>query len=173
MRKYLLQFNLLTLKKGVLHHLYINNDVEYHQMILPIKYQTHVLCLLHDGQGHQGLECTPGLCQQSLYWNTMLQDVTNYVKNCPHCQTVKGDYVDPKTKLGTIIAHNPVDLLYIDFTKVVPLQDGKVNILVLTDVFTKFSQAFITPNQKALTIAKILVDKWFYMYGIPTLIHSD
>ena len=37
-RKYLLQFKRLTLKKGVLHHLYINNDVEYHQMILPIKY---------------------------------------------------------------------------------------------------------------------------------------
>ena len=29
-RKYLLQFNRLTLKKGVLHWLYINNDVEYH-----------------------------------------------------------------------------------------------------------------------------------------------
>ena len=33
-RKYLLQFEQLTLKKGVLHHLYINNDVEYHQLIL-------------------------------------------------------------------------------------------------------------------------------------------
>ena len=33
-RKYLLQFDWLTLKKGVLHHLYINNDVEYHQLIL-------------------------------------------------------------------------------------------------------------------------------------------
>ena len=41
-RKYLLQFYWLTLKKGVLHCLYINNDVEYHQMILPIKYQALV-----------------------------------------------------------------------------------------------------------------------------------
>ena len=48
-RKYLLQFERLTLKKGVLHHLYINNDVEYHQLILPIKYQAQVLKLLHDG----------------------------------------------------------------------------------------------------------------------------
>ena len=54
-RKYLLQFKRLTLKKGVLHHLYINNDVEYHQLILPIKYQAQVLKLLHDGQGHQGI----------------------------------------------------------------------------------------------------------------------
>ena len=90
-RKYLLQFNWLTLKKVMLHHLYINNEVEYHQMILPIKYQTQVLCLLHDGQGHQGWECTLALCWERFYWNIMFQDIINYVKNFPHCQTVKGD----------------------------------------------------------------------------------
>ena len=66
-----------------------------------------------------------------------------------------------------------MDLVCIDFTKVDPSKDGKENILVLTDAFTKFSQAFVTPNQKAITIAKILVDKWFYTYGIPAHIHSD
>ena len=78
----------------------------------------------------------------------MFQNVTNYVKTCPHCQTVKGDYIDPKTKPGTIIANNPMDLLCINFTKVDPSKSGKGNILVLTDAFTKFSQAFVTPNQK-------------------------
>ena len=97
----------------------------------------------------------------------MFQDVTNYVKTCPQCQMVKGDYTDPKTKLGTIIANNPMGLLCIDFTKVDPLKSSKENILVLTDTFTKFSQASITPNQKVLMMAKILVEKWFYMYGIP------
>ena len=166
-RKYLLQFNRLTLKKGVLHQLYIHNDVEFHQMVLPIKYQAQVLQLLHDGQGHQGIERTIALCQEQFYWNTMFQDVTKYVKECPRCQITKGDYTKPNTILGVIIANNPMDLMCIDFTKVDPLKDGKENILVLTDTFTKFSQAFVTPNQKAITIAKILVDKWFYMYGIP------
>ena len=59
-----------------------------------------------------------------------------------------------------------MDLLCINFTKVDPSKSGKENILVLTDAFTKFSLGFVTPNQKALTIAKILVDKWFYVYGI-------
>ena len=95
------------------------------------------------------------------------------MKNCPHCQTAKGDYVDPKTKLDSIVAHNLLDLLCIDFTKVYPSKDGKETIKVLTDTFTKLSQAFVTPNQKALTIAKIPVDKWFYVYGIPRQIHSD
>ena len=106
-RKYLLQFDQQTLRKGVLHQLYINNDVEYHQLILPVKYQAQVLNLLHVGQGHQGLERTLALCQERFYWNTMFQDVTNYVKTCPQCQTAKGDYTDPKTKPGTIIANKP------------------------------------------------------------------
>ena len=88
-------------------------------------------------------------------------------KNFPHCQTAKGDHVDPKPKPGTLIAHNPMNLLCVDFTTVDPSKDGKENILVLTDAFTKFSQAFVTPNQKVLTIAKILMDKWFYVYGVP------
>ena len=45
--------------------------------------------------------------------------------------------------------------------------------MVLTDAFSKYSQAFIMSNQKALTVTKLLVDKWFSVYGIPSRIHSD
>ena len=68
---------------------------------------------------------------------------------------------------------NLLDLLCINFLKVDPLKDGKENILVLNDAFTKFNQACIANNQKTLTIAKILVDKWFYIYKILACIHSD
>ena len=44
---------------------------------------------------------------------------------------------------------------------------------MLADAFTKCSQAFVTPHQKVITIAKILLDKWFYVYSIPAHIHSD
>ena len=72
-KKYLLQFDRLTLKKGVLHQLYINSNIEYHQLILPIKYQAKVLNLLHDGQAHQRLECTLALCWERFYWNYHVQ----------------------------------------------------------------------------------------------------
>ena len=103
----------------------------------------------------------------------MFQDVTKYVKECPQCQIAKGDYIKPNAIPGVIIANNPMDLMCIDFTKVDPSKDGKENILVLTDVFTKFSQAFVTPNQKVITVAKILVDRWFYVYDIPAHINSN
>ena len=72
-----------------------------------------------------------------------------------------------------LVANNPLDLLCIDFLKIDLSKDGKENVLVLTDAFTKFSQAFVTNNQKVITIAKTIVNKWFYISGIPAFIHSD
>ena len=90
----------------------------------------------------------------------MFTEVDNYLSNCEHCQFSKGYYTGPKTQMGSLTAKQP-------------LEKVEENILVLTDAFSKFSQAFVMPNQKALIVAKILVDKWFNIYGIPSWIHSD
>ena len=66
-----------------------------------------------------------------------------------------------------------MDLLFIDFMKVGPSKDRKENILVMPDTFSKFSVAVVMTNQQVKTVAKALVDKWFYTYGIPSRIHSD
>ena len=102
----------------------------------------------------------------------MNHDATEYVTNCHWCHVAKGHYTGLHTQQGSLVANNPLDLLCIDFLKVDPLRDGKENTLVLSDASTKFSQPFITNNQKALTITKILVEKWFYVYGILGHIHS-
>ena len=67
----------------------------------------------------------------------------------------KGPYVGPKTQTNTIITNGPLDLLCVDFTTMDPSRDGKENVLVLTDAFSKFSQAFVILHQKALTMAQI------------------
>ena len=33
--------------------------------------------------------------------------------------------------------------------------------------------AVAAPNEQAKTVAKALVDRWFYTHGIPSRIHSD
>ena len=103
----------------------------------------------------------------------MLYDIQSWVKNCQHCKTAKGPYTDPEPPQGSIVANNPMDLLLIDFMKLDPSKNGKENVLVMTDAFSKFCVAVITPNQKAKMVAKALIDKWFYTYGIPARIHSD
>ena len=96
----------------------------------------------------------------------MNHDATEYVTNCHWCHVAKDHYTGLHMQQGSLVANNPLDLLCTDFVKVNPSRDSKENILVLTDAFTKFSQAFITYNQKALTVTKILVEKWLYVYDI-------
>ena len=142
-------------------------------MILSIKYQVQMLLMLHDGQCYQGRERTIVLCRECFYWNTIYKDVAEYVKNCPWCWVAKGHYVGLKTKPDSNIAKEPLDILCVNFTKIDPSRDGKKDVLVLTDAFSTLSQVFVTPNQKALTMAKIIVDKWLYICGVPAHIHSD
>ena len=60
-----------------------------------------------------------------------------------------------------------------DFTQLEKSSDGRENVLVLTDVFTKFTMAVATKDQKAVTVAKILVKECFHKIGIPNRLHSD
>ena len=57
-RQLMYQFHRLILKDGVLHRLYIHNDVEYHQLVLPQRYHKKVLQSLHNDLGHQGIDRT-------------------------------------------------------------------------------------------------------------------
>ena len=129
--------------------------------------------MLHGDYGHPEVDQTLALVRERFYWGTMDQNVTKYVTNCHWCHVAKGHYTGPQTQQWLLVANNPLDLLCMDFLKVDPLKDGKENILVLTNAFAKFSQAFVTNNQKALTITKTLVNKWFYIYGNSGCIHSD
>ena len=84
-----------------------------------------------------------------MYWSTLLQNVTNWVKQCRQCQAAKGSYIDPNPSQASIIVNNPMDLLCIDFIKVNQSKDGKENVLAMTNAFSKFSETVIKPNQQA------------------------
>ena len=60
--------NLHAIIKGVLDCLYINNDLEYHKLVLPDFYCVQVLQMFHDGKGHQGTNRT--ICVRSTFIGT-------------------------------------------------------------------------------------------------------
>ena len=96
----------------------------------------------------------------------MSKDFQDWVSKYHHCQVARGDYTQPKPKIGHLEVHNPLDLVCLGFTIIDPSKSGKENVLVITNAFTKFSLMVCTPNQTAKTVAKILVEKWFHVYGV-------
>jgi transposase InsO family protein len=46
-------------------------------------------------------------------------------------------------------------------------------ILCITDAFTKHAVVTSIPNKDAQTVAKAILEQWFYKFGIPAQIHTD
>ena len=88
-------------------------------------------------------------------------------------KTAKGPHTDPEPPRVSMVANRDTDLLCLDFMKEDPGKNRKENIIVMMDASSKFSVAVMTPNHKAKTIEKALVDKWFDTYRIPARIHSN
>ena len=73
-----------------------------------------------------------------------------------------------------ILATHPMQIVHIDFLTIESRKTDKDdNVLVVTDQFTRFAQAFVTISQTAQATAKTLSDKYFVYYGFPEMIISD
>ena len=62
--------------------------------------------------------------------------------------------------MNIINVTRPLELVHIDFLTIeAPRKDKDVNILVVTDHFTRYAQAYITRSQMAPVVAQYLVGK--------------
>ena len=142
------------------------------QLIVPTAMLQQILEALHDSAGHQASAKTLQLARSQCYWPNMTTQIEEYCWNCAWCMVAKAGKA-VKTSMGSILASKPLKVVAMDLTVLEPSSSGLENVLVITDVFTKFTQAFPTRDQKAKSVAKILVTEWFVRYGIPKRLHSD
>ncbi len=152
------QWKRLKLQDGVLYRTIIDpQKQEVQQLVLPEILKERVIRSLHNDMGHQGLERTLLLARSRCYWPGMYADVEKWIKSCERCVFSKMPQPRIRTPLGHLITDQPLSVLAIDFTLLERSSDGKENVPVMTDVFTKFSLAVPTKDQKASTVAKVLV----------------
>lgn len=142
------------------------------QLLLPQEFRTTVLQSLHDQSGHLGFDKTYGLIRERFYWPRMKVQVERYCKSCPRCIQRK---TLPKrvAELSHLNSDGPMDLVCMDFLTIEPDSRNICNVLVVTDHYTRYAQAFATKDQKASTVAKVLWEQYFVHYGLPRRMHSD
>ena len=149
-----------------------NRDQPSLQFVLPAKFRLQAMEACHNDIGHLGVERSLDLLKDRFYWAGMAKDMENHIKSCDRCLRFKAK--PHKTELHPILATHPMELVHIDY---LTIESGKtdkdINVLVVTDHFTRYAQAYVTKTQTAKVVAQTLWDRYFMHYGLPEKILSD
>ena len=172
-KQLLREFARLQIHHGVLYRRKTRSDkTSSLQLVLPVTYRKEAIVKLHNDLGHMGIERTVALAKNRFYWPKMAEEIEDWIKHCVRCLARK---TLPKTAapLHNIVTKGPMELVCMDFLSLEQDKSGKKSILVVTDHFTRYAQAFATRDQTAGTVAKVLWEEYFQHYGLPKRLHSD
>ena len=148
-----------------------DHDTDTYQFVVPVKYRLVALDLLHDQFGHLGIDRTTALSCERFFWPKMSEEIRQYIQNCERCLRYKQK---PEwAELKPLEASYPLELVHMDYLKIGGKDDPHSNVLVVTDHFTRYSQAYVTTNQQAATAAKVFIKEFVNNYGWPTKILTD
>ena len=142
------------------------------QLCLPKPYRKEALEGCHDNVGHLGLGRTIDLLRDRFYWPHMMDQTKEYVGSCQRYQIAKGK--QQLAPLQPYHADTPMELVHMEYLTIEHGRTNRdVNILIITDHYSRFAQAIKTPNQTAIARAQAAWDSFFSKYGFPEKIVTD
>ena len=171
------QFDRLGMKGDVLCRKWVGSGdlPDRWQIIMPRTRKRAVLQQMHDAPlgGHLGTEKTLRKIQDCFYWVNMKEDVINYCLACDLCTSRKTPGKQRNAPMKEFLVGSPMERVSIDIMSLERSTSGKKYVLVITDSFTKWTEAYAMSNMEARTVAKLVVNEWICRYGAPSIIHSD
>ena len=169
--RFLKEWKKLEVKDGILCLNGNKDEQDHHRIVVPERLREDVFRAYHDDLGHQGRDRTLSLLKSRFYWPGMDQNVSDFVKVCQRC--LRSKRAAATATLVPIETTTPLEVVCIDFLSLEKSKGGYENILVITDHFSRYAQAFPTRNQTAKTTARVLFENFIVHYGFPARIHSD
>ena len=165
------QYSLMNIEDGLL--VRWTPQRKKKQLVLPEKFHQLVFVELHEKMGHLGPDRVEDLCRQRYYWPYMRSDIEDHIRKKCRCIVSKRPNVQQTAPLVPIESSYPFELVCIDFLKLDKCKGGFQYVLLVTDHFTKFSQAYGTKAKSSKAAATELFNKFIPQFGLPHRIHHD
>ncbi|CAC5375533.1 unnamed protein product [Mytilus coruscus] len=144
----------MFLKNGILYRKVTDpQQGETHQFVVPEALQKHVLEMLHEQAGHQGIERTTSLIRSRCYWTGMFKYIDNYCKTCERCNPKKMPCPRISVPMSQLLASQPNEILAIDFTILEPASDDSDRHVYLIEPIDKSGQPRVE-NRTNLQVCK-------------------
>lgn len=131
---------------------------------------------VHDKRlaGHLGVAKTVHNVRQRFYWPGHKEDIKRWCRRCSVCAAKRPRSGPKHAPLQQRPTDDKFERIALDILGPLPITENKNQyILVATDYFTKWTQAWAIPNHTAMTIAEKLVLDMFLFFGCPLQIHTD
>ena len=173
MKSYVRVRNELMLHQGLLYwKLRLKNrDEDTYQFVVSTDFSQTALSLVHDNFGHLGIHRSMVLMLDRFFCPKMSNEIHQYIQNCERC--IRFEQQPHQAELVPLDALYPLQTIHLDFLLIGSKKEKNTNVLVITDHFTRYSQAFVTNNQQTSTVVKAFVDKYVVHYGWPEKILTD
>ena len=177
MMQFLWQRSKLIMRNGIL---YCKNDTKESdcpnwntmQLVLPTTLRLQALKGYHDDLGHLGIERTLDLLRDQFYWPGLTEDMTRHIQHCERCLQFIAS--PDRAPMENVDATYPMELVHMDYLIIKATEGGKdINILVITDHFTRYAQAIVTSLQTAKCKAQNLWYQFIVHYGLPEKMLTD
>ena len=135
--------------------------------MLPKSFVHRVILAYHNDNGHLGMERTLGWLQERFFWPKMADHVHIHICTCDRCLRFKQP--QERSEMQPILVSYPMELVHLDFLTLGGKADDNknVNILIVTDHFTKYAQAYVTSKQTPVVAAQTLWKNFLVHYGWP------
>ena len=103
----------------------------------------------------------------------MKNDICHFItKQCP-CIASKKPNIMEKAPLVPIITKAPFEMVCVDYLKLDRCKGNFEYVLMVTDHFTRFTQAYATKSKSSKEAATKLFNEFVLQFGLPQRIHHD
>jgi predicted aspartyl protease len=146
------------------------------RLIVPTELQQEVMKSMHENlmSGHLGYKRTYQKLSARFYWYKMKEAVYDFIACCEICQKNKKTKRRPRPPIFHLPVGAPMDHIATDLFGPLPeTSNGNKYILLLTDLFTKWTEIIAIPDATAETCANVILNDFISRFGCPVSIHSD
>jgi len=177
-KNYWLQWDSLVIKEKILCRKWESPNLRsvVSQIVVPRKIVQRVLEEAHDSPtgNHFGVNKTLEKIQKHFYWSTCKQDVEHWCESCKICMASKGPSDKGKSSLQIFNAGIPFERVQMNILgPLLASTSGNKYLLVITDCFTKWMEAFPLGNIRAETIAEVFMNQMISRFGVPLELHTN